>query len=63
MRAKLDAFLNNWISKKLMVFCVAAAGLFWGTLTSSDFVNISMVYLGSQGAIDAIKQLRANKSN
>lgn len=63
MKAKIDAFLNSWISKKLMVFVIASFGLFSGTLTSADFVNISVVYIGTQGAIDAIKQLRGNKNN
>lgn len=63
MRAKIDAFLNNWISKKLMVFVIASFGLFSGTLTSADFVNIAVVYIGTQGAIDAIVRLRANNKN
>ena len=41
-----------------MVFVVASFGLFSGTLTSSDWVIISAVYIGTQGAIDAIAKLR-----
>ena len=63
MKARIDAFLNSWISKKLMVFVIASFGLFAGTLTSSDFVNISMVYIGTQGAIDAIKMLRSKQQD
>lgn len=58
MRARLDKLLNNWISKKLSVFVVACFGLFSGMLTSSDWVTIAGVYIGTQGVIDAIKQLR-----
>ena len=63
MKAKIDAFLNSWVSKKLMVFVVACFGMFSGDLTSSDFVNISIVYLGTQGAIDAIVRIRGNNIN
>lgn len=58
MRARLDKLLNNWISKKLSVFVVACFGLFSGMLTSSDWVTIAGVYIGTQGVIDAITKLR-----
>lgn len=61
MRAKIDQILNSWISKKLMVFIVACFGLFSDTLTSAEWVNIAMVYLGTQGAIDAVMQLRSKQ--
>ena len=60
MRQKLDQILNSWISKKLMVFIVASFGLFWGTLTSADWVTIAGVYIGTQGAIDAIAKIKSN---
>jgi len=41
-----------------MVFIVASFGLFSATLTSSDWVTIAAVYIGTQGAIDAIVKLR-----
>ena len=41
-----------------MVFVVACFGLFSETLTSSDWVIIAGVYIGTQGAIDAIAKLR-----
>ena len=44
-----------------MVFVIASFGLFSGTLNSADFVNIAVVYIGTQGAIDAIKQLRGQQ--
>jgi len=61
MRAKVDAFLNNFVSKKLSVFVVACFGLFSGTLNSGDWVTIAAVYIGTQGVIDAVTQLRKNK--
>ena len=58
MKARMDALLNSYISRKLMVFVVASFGLFSGTLTSSDWVTIAAVYIGTQGMIDAIVKLR-----
>ncbi len=60
MRQKIDAMLNRYMSRKLMVFVVASLGLFWGALTSSDWVTIAAVYIGTQGAIDAISKLKNN---
>tara|TARA_R110000744_G_scaffold166119_1_gene283211 strand:- start:549 stop:728 length:180 start_codon:yes stop_codon:yes gene_type:complete len=58
MKAKIDTVLKKYVSRKLMVFVVASVGLFSATLTSSDWVIISAVYIGTQGAIDAIAKLR-----
>ena len=58
MKQRLDAFLNSWISKKLSVFVVASLGLFSGSLTSSDWVTIGAIYIGTQGVIDAIAKFR-----
>jgi len=41
-----------------MVFVVASFGLFSGTLTSSDWVIIAAVYIGTQGVIDAISRMK-----
>lgn len=59
MRQRLDKILNSYISRKLMVFVVASFGLFTDTLTSSDWVIIAGVYIGTQGAIDAITKLKS----
>jgi hypothetical protein len=58
MKAKIDTVLKKYVSRKLMVFVVASFGLFSATLTSSDWVIISAVYISAQGAIDAIAKLR-----
>jgi len=59
MRQKIDEILNRYVSRKLMVFAVASIGLFWGALTSSDWVTIAAVYIGTQGAKDAIAKLKS----
>tara|TARA_R110001632_G_scaffold174509_1_gene294081 strand:- start:158 stop:337 length:180 start_codon:yes stop_codon:yes gene_type:complete len=58
MRQRLDKFINNYLSRKLMVFFIASIGLFSGTLVSGDWVTIAAVYIGTQGVIDAITKLR-----
>ena len=58
MKAKIDTVLKKYVSRKLMVFVVASFGLFSETLTSSDWVIIAGIYIGTQGAIDAIAKLR-----
>lgn len=63
MRAKIDKFLNSWVSKKLMVFFVASFGLFSGVLYSSEWVNIAIVYIGTQGALDIVMKLRGQQQN
>lgn len=59
MRQQVDTILNRYVSRKLMVFVVASIGLFSQTLTSSDWVIIAGVYIGTQGAIDAIAKLKS----
>ena len=48
MKAKIDTILKKYVSRKLMVFAVASFGLFSETLTSSDWVIIAGVYIGTQ---------------
>tara|TARA_R100000951_G_scaffold94548_2_gene83333 strand:+ start:3613 stop:3789 length:177 start_codon:yes stop_codon:yes gene_type:complete len=54
----LDKKLNSWVSKKLFVFVIATVLAVFGDLTSSDWVTISAVYIGTQGCVDAISKLR-----
>lgn len=58
MRARIDKFLNSWVSKKLSVFVVATILALSGKLTSSDWVTVSVVYIGTQGALDFALALR-----
>ena len=63
MRAKIDAFLNSWISKKLSVFIVGSFGLFSGTLTSSDWVTIATAYVATQGFVDVVRTLKTSNND
>lgn len=58
MRSKIDTFLNKWLSRKLMVFIIATALAMFGDLTSSDWVTIAAVYIGTQGCVDVISKLK-----
>jgi hypothetical protein len=57
-KEKLDSLLNKIISRKLMVFAVACGALFFGTLTSSDWVIIATAYIGIQGFSDIVERLK-----
>lgn len=58
MRAKIDLFLSKWVSRKLSVFFVASIGLFSDVITSTDWVTIAAVYIGTVGVIEAISKLK-----
>ena len=54
LRHKLDKFLNKLISRKLMVWLTATGLMVTQTapLDSSDWVAISLAYIGIQGLAD-----------
>lgn len=58
MKGKIDRFLERWTSRKLMVFAIATLLALFGDLTSGDWVNIAIVYIGTQGALDIAERLK-----
>ena len=58
MRHVLDKFLTKIVSRKLMVWMTACGMLMYSDLSSSDWVAISLAYIGSQGMIDIAKAWR-----
>mgnify|MGYP003152105158 FL=1 len=58
MRHTLDKFLTKIVSRKLMVWATACGMLMYSDLSSSDWVAISLAYIGSQGMIDIAKAWR-----
>ena len=54
----IDKILSIVISKKLTVFFISTIFIILGKLNSEQWVNISMVYIGSQAAVDLMIQLR-----
>jgi len=57
-KENLDRLLNKWISRKLLVFFVASAGLFASNITSRDWVIIATAYISIQGFTDIVNKLR-----
>ena len=60
MRAKIDKFLNKWLSRKLMVFVIASIGLFSNKITSGDWVVLATAYVGVVGFYEIVGKLRNN---
>ena len=52
MKAYIDRILNLTISKKLTVFFIATLLVLKGSINGSEWVYISLMYMGTQGAID-----------
>jgi len=47
-----DSLLGKFASRKLIVWATATYALFSQVLESSDWVAISLVYIGSQALVD-----------
>jgi len=58
VRAIADKVLGKLISRKLLVFLTATGLMAYSTLDSETWGMIAIVYIGSQGAIDAVKTWR-----
>ena len=59
----VDKYMKKWISRKLLVFIIATIGMFFGLITSTDWVIISTAYITIQGASDVVVKLFAAKSS
>jgi len=59
MKSKLDNILNRFISKKLTVFIIATIFIYFNKIDAVNWVNLSMIYIGSQAAVDLMKALRS----
>lgn len=57
-KEQFDIILSKWISRKLLVFLIACAGLFTQTLTSSDWVVIATAYIGIEGVTNIVERLK-----
>jgi len=52
MKHTLDKLISKVASRKLMVWGVATGLTVLGSVTSEDWVAVSLVYIGSQAAVD-----------
>ena len=61
-QALIDGLTEKLISRKFLAWLTATGLMLAGAgLTSSDYVTITAVYIGSQGVIDAVARLRGLK--
>ena len=58
MKGFIDKCLNKFISKKLTVFIIATIFVAYQKIDPTNWVNLSMIYIGSQACVDMISQLR-----
>ena len=54
----LDTWLMKLTSRKLLVWMTASGLAYAGYLTSGDWVIISTVFVGTQGAVDIVERLK-----
>ena len=57
----IDKILSFAISKKLTVFAFACLLIYSEKITGEQWINISIIYIGTQGVIDAIVKIRGTK--
>jgi hypothetical protein len=53
----IDKILSFTISKKLSVFIVATFLVFSEKLSAEQWVDVSIIYIGTQGVIDTFSKL------
>ena len=58
MKQVADRLLEKLMSRKLMVWLTATGLLAYSALTSSDWVAISLVYIGTEGLADIASRWR-----
>lgn len=58
MKGIIDKVLNFTISKKLTVFAVATILILKDSISGSEWVYISLMYIGTQGAIDLYNSIK-----
>jgi hypothetical protein len=59
----IDKYLSKFVSRKLLVFCVASVGLFTGKLNGDNWVVVSSAYLSIEGFTKVILAIYNGKIN
>jgi hypothetical protein len=59
----IDRILGKVISRKFTVFLTATGLMLWSDLTSDTWGMIAIVYIGSQGVIDAALSWKHGKND
>ena len=60
-KEQFDKILSKWISRKLLVFIISTIALFSKFITSTDWIVIARIYLGTETAISIITEHIKNK--
>lgn len=55
-REQIDKLVSKWISRKLLVWLVATIYLACGFITSTDWLIITSIYLGTETALTMIEK-------
>ena len=58
VRAFADKYVERFISRKFLAWIAASTLALYGVLSSSDWTQLTMVYIGSQAAVDLVKSLK-----
>ena len=58
MKGFIDKVLNWTISKKLTVFVIATILILKGSISGAEWMYISLLYIGTQGAIDLYNSIK-----
>jgi hypothetical protein len=53
-KGALDRALGKVVSRKLLVWATATYALFSGLVPSEDWIQICLLYIGSQAAVDML---------
>jgi hypothetical protein len=51
--------MNRFVSKKLFVFSIATIAFTLNTLSEQHWVELALMYVGSQAAVDLVAKLRS----
>jgi len=60
-KEQIDKILSKWISRKLLVFLMATIFLAFNKITSTDWLIVSSIYLGTETAITIISEHIKNR--
>jgi len=59
--AAIDRSLHKVISRKLLVWGTATGAMFFGMVDATNWVDVCMVYIGSEAATNMVAALRGRK--
>lgn len=60
-RGLIDKLLGKFASRKLLVWGIASAALFYKILPPDTWATISIAYIGSQAFVDFVAQIKGQK--